>query len=137
MSMLSPVIKMFLKSEIDTQINKYITALTGELDNRNLKLDLNVKISDIELKFIGTGKLKSNSEEVLKAEHVKSYSYAKNTGGGNLRSILNNPENASLELNLTGKNTLSGIKFEKEFMGMGIKINSASFRFEITGKAEY
>lgn len=135
--MLAPVIKMFLKSEINSQVEKAVALLTGELDNRNLKLDLNVKISDIEIVFAGLGKLQSEKDETLKAEHIKSWEYSENTGAGNARSFLNNPDNASLELNLSGKTTLSGLKFQQEFMGMGVKIKSASFRFEITGKAEY
>ena len=135
--MLAPVIKMFLKSEINSQVEKAVALLTGELDNRDLKLDLNVKLSDIEIVFAGLGKLQSDKDETLKAEHIKSWEYSENTGAGNARSFLNNPDNASLELNLSGKTTLSGLKFQQEFMGMGVKIKSASFRFEITGKAEY
>lgn len=135
--MLAPVIKMYLKSEINSQVEKAVALLTGELDNRDLKLDLNVKLSDIEIVFAGTGKLLTEKDETLKAEHIKSWEYSENTGAGNARSFLNNPDNASLELNLSGKTTLSGLKFQQEFMGMGVKIKSASFRFEITGKAEY
>lgn len=135
--MLSPVIKMFLKSEINSQIGKALTLLTGELDNRDLKLNLNVKLSDIELVFAGTGKLQSSKDETLKTEHVNSWSYSENTGSGNAKSFLNNPDNASLEIDFSGKTSLSGIKFQKEFMGMGVKIKSVSFRFEITGTAEY
>ena len=135
--MLAPVIKMYLKSEINSQVEKAVALLTGELDNRDLKLDLNVKLSDIEIVFAGMGKLLTDKDETLKAEHIKSWEYSENTGAGNARSFLNNPDNASLELNLSGKTTLSGLKFQQEFMGMGVKIKSASFRFEITGKAEY
>ena len=137
MSMLAPVIKMFLKSEINSQVEKAVALLTGELDNRDLKLNLNVKISDIEIVFAGMGKLQGSKDETLKAEHIKSWEYSENTGAGNARSFLNNPDKASLELNLSGKTTLSGLKFQKEFMGMGVQLKSASFRFEITGNAEY
>ena len=135
--MLAPVIKMFLKSEINSQVEKAVAMLTGELDCRDLKLDLNVKLSDIEIVFAGTGKLQSSKDETLKAEHIKSWEYSENTGAGNPKSFLNHPDKASLELKLSGKTALSGLKFQKEFMGMGVRIKSASFRFEISGSAEY
>lgn len=62
MSMLGSIIKTFLKSEIDSNVKKYISVLSGELDHKDLKLDLNVKLSDIEVKFTGTGLL-ANKEE--------------------------------------------------------------------------
>ena len=137
MSMISPVIKMFLKSKINDHIEKAISKLTGELDNRNLKMNLDVKLSDIEIVFAGTGKLQSSNDETLKTDHIKSWNYTQNTGAGNPGNLLNNPDNASLELNLSGKTNLSGVKFQKEFMGMGIQIKSVAFQFEISGNIEY
>lgn len=136
MSMLGSIIKTFLKSEIDSNVKKYISVLSGELDHKDLKLDLNVKLSDIEVKFTGTGLL-ANKEEKVNTEHVNTYTYTENTGDGNHRSVLNNPDHFSLNLNLQGDNTLNGLKFSKEFMGMGVKILSVSYKFDIRGKAEF
>lgn len=136
MSMLGSIIKTFLKSEIDSNVKKYISVLSGELDHKDLKLDLNVKLSDIEVKFTGTGLL-ANKEEKVNTEHVNTYTYTENTGDGNHRSVLNNPDHFTLNLNLQGDNTLNGLKFSREFMGMGVKILSVSYKFDIRGKAEF
>lgn len=137
MSMLPMLIKPLLKSEIDRRINQYISLFAGELDHRPLLLKLDVHITDIRID-IGTSSPFGGKEEQVKTEHVNGYSWTETTGDGNHRSFLNNPDHVSLEnLNLSGSARISGIHFEKQVMGMGVKLKGVSFDFQITGNLMY
>ena len=55
-----------------------------------------------------------------------------------IRSFLNNPDRVALEdLNLSGAARINGIHFEKQVMGMGVKLKDVSFRFRISGSLMY
>ena len=123
MSMLPMFIKPLLKTEIDRRVNQYIALFAGELDHR---ID------------IATSSPFGGKEEQVRTEHINSYTWTETTGDGNHRSFLNNPDRVALEdLNLSGTARINGIHFEKQVMGMGVKLKDVSFRFRISGSLMY
>ena len=137
MSMLPMLVKPLLKSEIDRRINQYIALFAGELDHRPLLLKLNVAVTEIRID-IATSSPFGEKEEQIKTEHINGYSWTETIGDGNHRSFLNNPDHVSLEdLALSGSARISGIRFEKQVMGMGVKLKGVSFRFQVTGSLMY
>ncbi|MCI5798866.1 MAG: hypothetical protein PUK77_00820 [bacterium] len=137
MSMLPMFIKPLLKTEIDRRVNQYIALFAGELDHRPLLLKLDVAIEDIRID-IATSSPFGGKEEQVRTEHLNSYTWTETTGDGNHRSFLNNPDRVALEdLNLSGTARINGIHFEKQVMGMGVKLKDVSFRFRITGSLMY
>ncbi len=137
MSMLPLLVKPLIKAEIDKRIHHCIALLAGELNHRPLTLKLNVDISDILLSFTTVSPF-GRAEEEVKTDHHNGYSWTETTGNGKPGSILNNPGRASLEdFCCSGTVHLGGIQFEKQIMGMTVKLNALSFRFRFTGSLMY
>ena len=100
-------------------------------------MKLNVAVTEIRID-IATSSPFGEKEEQIKTEHINGYSWTETTGDGNHRSFLNNPDHVSLEdLALSGSARISGIRFEKQVMGMGVKLKGVSFRFQVTGSLMY